>query len=88
MYNFYTSLGRTIEKSANHKAHLVGLGPIALTNRVEKLFGDSPAVRQQKLDNLFYILNSAGDISTQEVGIDFKKLIKECKKLMQKYALP
>ena len=88
LFNAYMGIGRTLEKKANLLAHQAGLGPIALTERVEKLFGDSPKVRQEKLDKLYHILNATGDLRKEAINDDFLKLKKECQKLMQKYVLP
>lgn len=62
LYNAYTSIGRTLEKEANVAAHRAGLGPIALTDRIEKMFVDSPKVRQEKLDDIYHVLNSNRDL--------------------------
>ena len=88
LYNAYTGIGRVLEKKANSLAHQAGLGPIALTERIEKMFGDSPQARQEKLDKLYHILNATGDSRKDAIDDDFLKLEKECKKLMQKYVLP
>ena len=88
MYNAYVEIGRSLEKKANLLAHQAGLGPIALMDRIEKVFGDSPKVRQEKLDKLYHILNATGDLPRDAIDNDFPKLKKECQKLMQKYVLP
>ena len=88
LYNAYAGIGRSLEKKANLLAHQAGLGPIALTDRIEKVFGDSPKVRQEKLDKLYHILNATGDLPKDAIDNDFPKLKKECQKLMQKYVLP
>lgn len=88
LHNVYTSIGRSLESTANRMAHRSGLGPIAATKRIEKQFGDSVAIRQEILDRLFCFLNVAEGVPTPEVGSDIKQIKKECQKLMQKYALP
>ena len=40
LYNFYRNVGQCLESKANRMAHLSGLGPIAVTERIEKRFGD------------------------------------------------
>ena len=80
-------MGQFLEKKANTMAHQAGLGPIALTDRIERMFGDSPAARQEKLDKLYHILNATGDLHKDAVDNEFPGLKKECKQLM-KYALP
>ena len=70
-------------------AYLSGLGPIAVTERIEKRFGDSLVMRQERLDILFCILNATGgEACAQEVVLDILQIKKECQKLVHKYALP
>ena len=83
LFQLYTSVGRCLESKANRLAHLSGLGPIAVTERIEKRFGDSLAMRQERLDMLFS--NATGEACTQE---DILQIKKECQKLVHKYALP
>lgn len=87
LHNLYTGVGRGIEKKANLAAHRAGLGPIALTDRIEKIFGDSPKVRQEKLDDLYHTLDTSSELRKDAVDSDFSKLKKACRKLMR-YALP
>ena len=85
MYNLYTSIGRYLESNANRMAYLSGLGPIAVTKRIEKQFGDSLVMRQERLD----MLNATeGEACAQEVVSDILQIKKECQKLVCKYALP
>lgn len=88
LHNLYTSVGRSLETTANRMAYQSGLGPIAVTNRIEKIFGESLAIRQEKLDDLFHIMNVIGDADAQEMNSDFKRLERECRRLMRKYASP
>lgn len=88
LHNLYTSVGRSLETTANRMAHQSGLGPIAVTDRIEKILGESIAIRQEKSDNLFHIMNVVGDADAQEMSSDFRRLEKECRKLMRTYALP
>ena len=85
LYNFYRNVGQCLESKANRMAHLSGLGPIAVTERIEKRFGDSPVMRQERLD----MLNATeGEACAQEVVSDILQIKKECQKLVCKYALP
>ena len=89
LYNLYTSIGRYLELNANRMAYLSGLGPIAVTKRIEKQFGDSLVMRQERLDILFCISNATGGgACAQEVVSDILQIKKECQKLVHKYALP
>ena len=85
--SLYTEIGQILEKKANLMAHQAGLGPIALTNGIERMFGDSPEAGKERLDRLHHILNATGDLGKNAVNNGFPKLKKECQKLM-KYALP
>ena len=70
-------------------AYLSGLGPIAVTERIEKQFGDSLVMRQERLDILFCISNATrGEACAQEVVSDILQIKKDCQKLVHKYALP
>ena len=85
LYNFYRNVGQCLESKANRMAHLSGLGPIAVTERIEKQFGDSLVMRQERLD----MLNATeGEACAQEVVSDILQIKKECQKLVCKYALP
>ena len=85
LYNFYRNVGQCLESKANRMAHLSGLGPIAVTERIEKRFGDSLVMRQERLD----MLNATeGEACAQEVVSDILQIKKECQKLVCKYALP
>ena len=71
LYNFYRNVGQRLESKANRMAHLSGLGPIAVTERIEKQFGDSLVMRQERLDILFCISNATrGEACAQEVVSD------------------
>lgn len=76
----YISVGKSIEKRANKFAHQVGLGPIAVTEKIEKAFETALEGREAKLDDLHDRLGSGDDRSVRE-------LQRYCMKLM-KYALP
>ena len=76
----YISIGQSIEKQANRLAHNMGLGPIAVTELIEKAFEIAPEERQDKLDDLYDRLGSTDD---HDIG----ELQKHCMRLM-KYALP
>ena len=85
LYNFYRNVGQRLESKANRTAHLSGLGPIAVTERIEKRFGDSLVMRQKRLD----MLNATeGEAYAQEVVSDILQIKKECQKLVCRYALP
>ena len=85
LYNFYRNVGQRLESKANRMAHLSGLGPIAVTERIEKRFGDSLVMRQKRLD----MLNATeGEAYAQEVVSDILQIKKECQKLVCRYALP
>ena len=56
LYNLYTSIGRYLESNANRMAYLSGLGPIAVTERIEKQFGGSLVMRQERLEYLVLYL--------------------------------
>ena len=82
LFNAYRSIGQSLESTANHLAYRAGLGPIAVTEKIEQQFGGS-LNRQEKLDLLF----ATGRAScTQEVGLNIKQIKKWCRELMQKYA--
>ena len=52
--------------TTNRMAHRSGFGPIAVTEKIEQQFGESPVIKQEKLDFLF--LNATGNAPcTQEV---------------------
>ena len=78
----YKCIGRSIEKQANRFAHKAGLGPIAVTKKIEKAFEITSEERLAMLDDLYDRVGSADhdDHSMQE-------LQKYCMKLMD-YALP
>ena len=45
--------------TTNRMAHRSGFGPIVVTEKIEQQFGESPVIKQEKLDFLF--LNAAGN---------------------------
>jgi hypothetical protein len=72
LYEVYSVLGSTAEKHANRAAHSLGMGPHAVTQRIQDFFGDGVG-RESKL---------------LELGtMDVRKLEKDCVRLMT-YALP
>ena len=78
----YISIGQSIEKRANRLAHKAGLGPIAVTETIEKAFEMTSEERLAKLDDLHVRVGSA-----DHDDINLRDLQKYCIKLM-KYALP
>ena len=78
----YISVGQFIEKRANRLAHNAGLGPIAVTETIEKAFELTSEERLAILDNLHDRVGSA-----DHDDIKLRDLQKYCLKLM-KYALP
>ncbi|KAF7368666.1 hypothetical protein MVEN_00190900 [Mycena venus] len=72
LYHIYSILGSTAEKHANRVAHSLGMGPHAVTRRIQNYFGDGDE-RESKLQGLG--------------GTKPKSLEKNCMSLM-KYALP
>ena len=77
----YMSVGQFIEKRANRLAHNAGLGPIAVTETIEKAFELTSEERLAILDNLDRVGSADHD------DIKLRDLQKYCLKLM-KYALP
>ncbi|KAJ7498869.1 hypothetical protein FB451DRAFT_1203270 [Mycena latifolia] len=73
LHELYSTLGGTAEKHANRAAHNLGLGPVAVSERIGLFFGDGSeretALLQLKADG------------------PARKLEKDCVRLM-KYALP
>lgn len=68
----YTRLALSAEKRANRAAHIFGLGPQAVSDRIQAFFGDA-SEREEKLGSL---------------GNDRPpRLEKDCAKLLE-YALP
>ncbi|KAJ7110466.1 hypothetical protein C8R44DRAFT_260551 [Mycena epipterygia] len=72
LHEIYNSLGDTAEKHANRAAHSLGLGPVAVADRISKFFGDGKE-RERALNGL-----------RDEIP---RKLEKDCARLM-KYAFP
>ncbi|KAF7369323.1 hypothetical protein MVEN_00260600 [Mycena venus] len=72
LHHIYSSLGHFAERKANRMAHRLGLGPVALTRRIQDFLGNG-------LDREIRI----GQLKTGEVP----KLQRDCLRLM-KYMLP
>ena len=77
LHQLYQSGGRWLGNVMDRVAHNVGLGPDAVSDRIQETFG-SQQERLLKLDKLF------GDNNRK---CDLRALEKDCKILM-KYALP
>lgn len=77
----YASIGRAAEKGANRMAHKFGMGPIALTDRIDQALCNLGKDRNEMLDKLHDYASGTSDDRS------FSKLEKDCRKLM-KYALP
>jgi hypothetical protein len=75
LHQLYSDSGRYIEAKANRAAHNFGLGPDAVTYRIQDIF-ESRDERESKLDELY-----GGRIC------NLRSLEKDCLKLM-KHALP
>jgi hypothetical protein len=70
----YTRLALSAEKHANRAAHTFGLGPQAVSDRIQALFGDA-FEREEKLGSL------------RNGRSPSPRLEKDCAKLLE-YALP
>ena len=86
MYIGFRKIGQALESTANHIAHRVGYGPIAVTEHIVQQFGESPVIRREKLDLLFSY--ATGRAPCAQDGLNIKQIKEECRKLVQTYALP
>ena len=86
MYIGFRKIGQALESTANHIAHRAGYGPIAVTEHIVEQFGESPVIRQEKLDLLFSY--ATGRAPRAQDGLNIKQIKKGCQKLVQTYALP
>jgi hypothetical protein len=75
LHQVYSSTGRYVEKKANRIAHNLGLGPSAVTTRIQEMFG-SRDERESKLDEFY-----------RKRLVNLHELKKDCVKLME-HALP
>jgi hypothetical protein len=80
--SLYSVVGHAIENRTNSAAHILGWGPDAVTDRIQKAFGHV-AKRESMLDALYCSLNGMPGRSKG----DLRTIDKDCLKLMQ-YALP
>jgi len=76
----YSASGRWVEKGLGLAGHKLGMGPLAVSRRIEKAFGDDSLTRQSKLDNIY-------DSFQKGTNTQKDQLNKECQKLLE-YALP
>ena len=86
MYIAFRKIGQYIESSVNRIAHRAGYGPIAVTEKIVRQFGESPMTRQEKLDLLFSHAN--GRAPCAQDGLNIKQIKEGCQKLVKTYALP
>lgn len=77
----YSASGRWLEKGLGLTGHKLGLGPSAVSRRIEKVFGDNTLTRQSKLDSIYDSFQDGTNVQRD------RALIKECQKLLE-YALP
>ena len=86
MYIGFRKIGEALESTANHIAHRAGYGPIAVTEHIVQQFGESPVIRQEKLDLLFSY--ATGRAPCAQDGLNIERIKEGCLKLVQTYALP
>ena len=86
LYNGIRKIGQSLESTANCIAHQAGYGPIAVTQQIVQQFGESPVIRQEKLDLLFLYATERAPCAQDILNI--KQIKKGCQKLVQTYALP
>ena len=86
LYNGIKKTGEILESTANNIAHRAGYGPIAVTEQIVQQFGESPTIRQKKLDLLFSY--ATGRAPCARDGLNIKQIKEGCRKLVQTYALP
>jgi hypothetical protein len=85
LHHAYSSAGQHLEKSAGHLAHLLGHGPEAAANLIEKVFGNDIRERQSRLEDLYKSFNGQPCKSDRPDVV--RELKKHCRKLA-KYAHP
>lgn len=64
-------------------AHLMGLGPVAVTDRIVDAFGDRPDARQSLLNEIY---DSGNGLAGKDSG-RMRALKEDCRKLIE-YTLP
>jgi hypothetical protein len=72
--NVYSAAGETIGNGVNHLAHKLGMGPVAITNRIEDALGHRE-LRETRLDNLFFSLRDEQECTIPGLERDCMKLM-------------
>jgi len=81
LHQAYSVGGRWVEKRLGEAGHKLGMGPSAVSLRIEKAFGDDPLTRQSKLDSIYFSFQKGTNTQRD------RALNRECQKLLE-YALP
>lgn len=71
----YTAAGKRLEKTANKTAHKIGLGPLAVTDRIILSLGSHTEETAKMLNHLY-------SSSTKDKPPGVRKLAKDCRKLV------